>query len=327
MAFNPVFDIEGNIARKDYTAVYQSLMLIRDFHVIFNKDLVNEETAYQMFQHFSNEGFDLNVQDRHGKTFLMYACDNDYRGIILHLCKHNANMELTDSEGHTAFDLVNNKPFTVENDKIKDILRQYYKPQKRDVAPRPQPVQTPIDASVFFKVKCKMEQVQGLPIFFYNYYETANSGRDNTFSHLIWAYKNKFGNAIDVVTKIFVQIFNTDFTITCVPSSTVGNTSALPQVIKRLPQGYNIVDATSCLERVQSIQSAHLGGARSYGLHRMTIQLRNKALIEGKYVLLFDDIVTTGNSMLACCDILRQANPKSIVCFCLGRTPYRRANW
>ena len=172
-----------------------------------------------------------------------------------------------------------------------------------------------------------MEQLQGLPVFFYNYYETVNSGHANAFSRLIWGFKDKNPYAIESVTKIFGQVFNKDFTITCVPSSTVGKISALPQVIKRLPQGYNIIDATSCLERVQSIQSAHRGGARSYHLHKMTIQLRNKALIEGKDVLLFDDIVTTGNSMLACCDILRQANPKSIVCFCLGRTPYRRVNW
>ena len=331
MTFNPVFDFEDSIRRKDFTSVYQSLMLIRDFHVIFNKELVDEVTAYQMFQHFSKENFDLNVQDRQGKTFLMYACDNDYIGIIRYLCENNADMELKDNEGNTAFDIVNNKPLTVQNSKIKDALCDYYKPKKKFVTKLVQPtqvqsLQVPENASIFFKTKCKLEFIGRLPVFFYDYYEPSSGGYANAFSRLIWAYKDKMGNAIEAVTKIFIQVFNKDFTITCVPSSMVGNISALPQVIKRLPQGYNIIDATSCLERVQSIQSAHHGGTRSAFLHKETIQLKNKELIEGKNVLLFDDIVTTGSSMSACCDILRQANPKSIVCFCLGRTVYRPNN-
>ena len=132
MTFNPVFDFEDSIRRKDFASVYQSLMLIRDFHVIFNKELVDEPTALQMFQCFSQENLDLNVQDRQGKTFLMYACDNDYIGIIRYLCTHNADMDLKDNDGNTAFDLVNNKqPLTVQNIKVKDALCDYYKPKKK----------------------------------------------------------------------------------------------------------------------------------------------------------------------------------------------------
>lgn len=333
MMFNPLFDIESLIKNEDYVAVYERLMLIRDFHVIFNKELVDEPTALQMFQCFSKEDLDLNVQDRQGKTFLMYACDNDYIGIIRYLCTHNADMELKDNDGNTAFDLVNNKkPLTVQNIKIKDALCDYYKPKKkivtRTVLPtQVQSLQVPENASIFFKTKCKMEFIGRLPVFFYDHYEPSSGGYANAFSRLIWDYKNKMGNAIEAVTKIFIQVFNKDFTITGVPSSVVGNMSALPQVIKRLPQGYNIVDATCCLERVKSIQSAHHGGTRSAFLHKETIQLKDKELIKGKNVLLFDDIVTTGSSMSACCDILRQANPKSIVCFCLGRTVYRPNNY
>ena len=333
MTFNPVFDFEDSIRRKDFTSVYQSLMLIRDFHVIFNKELVDEVTAYQMFQHFSKENLDLNVQDRQGKTFLMYACDNDYIGIIRYLCTHNANMDLKDNDGNTAFDLVNNKkPLTVQNIKIKDALCDYYKPKKKIVTRTVQPIQAQslqvsANASIFFKEKCKIDFIGRLPVFFHDYYEPSSGGYANKFSRLIWDYKDKKQNAIAEVTKIFIQVFNKDFTITCVPSSMVGNISALPQVIKRLPQGYNIIDATSCLQRIKSIQSAHVGGTRSAFLHKGTIQLKDKELIEGKNVLLFDDIVTTGSSMSACCDILRQANPKSIVCFCLGRTAYRPNNY
>ena len=114
MMFNPLFDIESLIKNEDYVSVYERLMLIRDFHVIFNKELVDEPTALQMFQCFSQENLDLNVQDRQGKTFLMYACDNDYIGIIRYLCTHNADMELKDNDGNTGIGIQSG---TVNKDK------------------------------------------------------------------------------------------------------------------------------------------------------------------------------------------------------------------
>ena len=45
------------------------------------------------------------------------------------------------------------------------------------------------------------------------------------------------------------------------------------------------------------------------------------AIVKGKYVLLFDDIVTTGASMAACVSILRKAGAKGILCFCLASEP------
>ncbi len=41
--------------------------------------------------------------------------------------------------------------------------------------------------------------------------------------------------------------------------------------------------------------------------------------IEGKYVFLYDDVVTTGASMTACARLLRDAGAKGIVCFCIAQ--------
>ena len=40
--------------------------------------------------------------------------------------------------------------------------------------------------------------------------------------------------------------------------------------------------------------------------------------VAGKYVLLLDDVVTTGSSMGACASLLRRAGAKGILCFCLA---------
>ena len=41
--------------------------------------------------------------------------------------------------------------------------------------------------------------------------------------------------------------------------------------------------------------------------------------IAGKYVFLYDDVVTTGASMTACARLLRDAGAKGIVCLCIAR--------
>ena len=41
--------------------------------------------------------------------------------------------------------------------------------------------------------------------------------------------------------------------------------------------------------------------------------------VSGKYVILFDDIVTTGASMAACCKILRKSGAKGIICLCIAQ--------
>ena len=41
--------------------------------------------------------------------------------------------------------------------------------------------------------------------------------------------------------------------------------------------------------------------------------------LDGKYVFLFDDVVTTGASMTACAELLRKAGAKAVICLCVAQ--------
>ena len=50
----------------------------------------------------------------------------------------------------------------------------------------------------------------------------------------------------------------------------------------------------------------------------MYIRNKDQDKIKGKYVLLFDDIVTSGASMSVCLSLLRRAGAKGVICLCLA---------
>ena len=79
------------------------------------------------------------------------------------------------------------------------------------------------------------------------------------------------------------------------------------------------VDATSCLIRRTTIQRITFGGASTEELHRKTIRVDNPSLIEGKRVLLLDDIAKSGASLKACRAMLLEAGAETVQAMALGR--------
>ena len=78
-------------------------------------------------------------------------------------------------------------------------------------------------------------------------------------------------------------------------------------------------DATACLLRHTKIQRIVYGGHSSPYLHRTTIRLEHPELVQGKRVLLLDDIAKSGQSLLACRIMLYDAGATVVQAACLGR--------
>lgn len=137
-----------------------------------------------------------------------------------------------------------------------------------------------------------------------------------------------FKNPKDLYTKhcflgMLKKRLGNGFAIVTVPSSTVGKESPFSAIIPDLVKSNHLIDASSCLVRIRSIKPAHEGGTRDIQTHLDSIRLDHPEMVQGKNVLLIDDIKTTGNSLRACEKILReQGKAKSVLKFTLGKTVY-----
>lgn len=79
-------------------------------------------------------------------------------------------------------------------------------------------------------------------------------------------------------------------------------------------------DATSCLVRTTLIEKLAGGGNRSIQVHLNSIVVENVELIAGRAVLLLDDVTTSGNSLLACEQLLLRAGATIVQRFAIGKT-------
>jgi hypothetical protein len=111
-----------------------------------------------------------------------------------------------------------------------------------------------------------------------------------------------------------------DFVIAVVPSHTPANqSSGIRDVARRLARNGRI-DGTACLVRHRAIEKLSQGGSRSARLHNETISVANAKYIQDREILLLDDVMTTGNSLQACKDILCTSGARQVHGLALGRT-------
>jgi len=79
------------------------------------------------------------------------------------------------------------------------------------------------------------------------------------------------------------------------------------------------VDATACLVRHATIRRIIFGGPSTRALHRETIRVEEAELIQGRRVLLLDDIAKSGASLVACRELLLDAGASVVQAVALGR--------
>ncbi|MDO4330354.1 MAG: phosphoribosyltransferase [Lachnospiraceae bacterium] len=73
------------------------------------------------------------------------------------------------------------------------------------------------------------------------------------------------------------------------------------------------------LSREKSIEKLAMGGARGKEVHMQSIRTMQDVEIVDDIVLLMDDVTTTGNSLYACKELLKQRGAGSVEMFALGK--------
>lgn len=95
--------------------------------------------------------------------------------------------------------------------------------------------------------------------------------------------------------------------------------SGIQELAKKLATN-NRVSGINCLIRFKDIQKQAHGGIRSIEQHLQTIRVQRPDLINGKEVLLIDDVATTGSSLRACKQLLMESGALRVKCVALAKT-------
>jgi phosphoribosylpyrophosphate synthetase len=98
----------------------------------------------------------------------------------------------------------------------------------------------------------------------------------------------------------------------------------LRELARRLAAEGGRVDATGCLERHTPIRRILFGGPSTRALHRQTIHVLHPELIQGRPVLLLDDIAKSGASLVTCRELLSEAGASTVQALALGRVTVSR---
>lgn len=89
-----------------------------------------------------------------------------------------------------------------------------------------------------------------------------------------------------------------------------------------LAKEYEVEDGTGILRRIKKIEKLSQGGDRSVQVHLQSVMVNTPDYIRGRSILLIDDVMTTGNSLIACRKLLLDAGAERVQCLALGRTTY-----
>lgn len=148
-----------------------------------------------------------------------------------------------------------------------------------------------------------------------------NSLNYDRHSGRILDFKEGKPHAIEEFRAKIDPMLGADFAVCVVPShDPAKGRGPLHELAARLTGKDKRTDASSCLVRHKLIQKLATGGSRAKQVHFDSIRVEHPELVNGKAVLLLDDVTTTGGSIEGCMALLRAAGATEVRALCLGRT-------
>lgn len=157
----------------------------------------------------------------------------------------------------------------------------------------------------------------------FNFFNRHTIDHDNSYL-ILRALKNRDPFYLEFLANRLVSAIDKKIKITIcrIPSSNKDNEGGCYDIIKIISKNNNnFIDGSSCIQRIKSIPSAHKYNLRDKEIHLATSKIVNPELLDNQDVLLIDDIMTTGNSVAAYCNLIyKKSNPKSLTVFIFGTT-------
>ena len=159
-------------------------------------------------------------------------------------------------------------------------------------------------------------------VYLGTYHTKRGSQPQGDFEKLIWKLKDRNVAAVKYFVDILDQVIERDVIICVVPPHKAGihNGSGIAIVCHRLAERGR-VDAVDALIRLKTVEKLSSGGQREQSVHYDSISYDPTYNMDGKTVVLIDDVTTSGNSLIACRNILmKKTGASRYIMVALGQT-------
>lgn len=156
--------------------------------------------------------------------------------------------------------------------------------------------------------------------------------RENKSGYIL-KFKNCEEEGLKHYTKKLINVFsyseefkNEDYLITFVPSHKKNNVNSnMINLLTCIEKEFDHIKYKNCLERKNDIEKLSDGGNRKINIHLNSIEvIGHKNLYKEQKIILFDDVTSTGNSLLACKELLENLGAK-VTCIALSKTLERKS--
>lgn len=171
-----------------------------------------------------------------------------------------------------------------------------------------------------------LKQTDDGRFYIFNYHSYRLFGERNpsfdSISGRLLDLKESKGDAIDHFFSVLDPLIGPNVTVCVVPSHSADKVTAnsgIGRIVNKLCAG-NRVNGVNYLVRHTTIPKLAHGGDRSCQTHKDSITVQANPNLAGTSVVLLDDITTTGNSLLACRDLLLDAGAGKVTMLSIART-------
>jgi len=130
--------------------------------------------------------------------------------------------------------------------------------------------------------------------------------------------------ALETQYELLIRNFkkDADITLCVIPSHNKGLQETSMRYLAKKLSKKNITNGTSCLLRAKTIPEKHLTNNRDINQEKSSLKVQYPSLIKNKIIVVLDDIVTTGTSMLAAKELLEEAGAKRVYGLAIAKTVY-----